>query len=102
MRLSLVNNHGSQTTLFRVKLTADILGNMWGYRDDCRKAGIQRSLPQVLLFMWKGKAVLALSGPKFIAKSLGLLLTFFGGLVIGKWILGYSDCYSEYYHSSTE
>jgi mannose-6-phosphate isomerase-like protein (cupin superfamily) len=88
--------------LLWITLTTTISGNIWGYRDDCRKAGIQRSLPQALLFMWRGKIVPALSGPKFIARPLGLFLTFFGGVILGKWILGYSDSYSEYYHSRAE
>lgn len=76
--------------------------NVQGYRDDLRKAGMQRRLPQVLLFNWRANVVLALSGPKYIAKAVGLLMNFVGGLVIGKWILGYSDSYPEYYHEASQ
>jgi len=75
--------------------------NLQTYRDDTRKAGIAPSLPQLLLFMRKGDVLLALPGPKFIAKPLAVLMNFIGGFVIGKWLLGYSDSYSEYYHPST-
>ncbi|KAI9930979.1 hypothetical protein ASPWEDRAFT_34502 [Aspergillus wentii DTO 134E9] len=73
--------------------------NAQSYRDDCRKAGVPRSLPQVLLFNWAGGVVLALPGPVFIARPLGVLMNFFGGLVLGKWILGYKDSYPEYCQS---
>ncbi|KAF2095762.1 hypothetical protein NA57DRAFT_59739 [Rhizodiscina lignyota] len=75
--------------------------NVQGYRDDCRKAGMQRRLPQVLLFNWRANVVLALPGPKLLAKVMGLLMNFVGGLLIGKWILGYSDTYPEYYHKAS-
>jgi len=76
--------------------------NTWAYRDDCRKAGISRSWPQVLLFMYYGKVVMNWPGPAFISKPLGLMLNFIGGLIIGEWILGYSHCYSEYYHPESD
>ena len=70
---------------------------MQSYRDDCRKAGIPRSLPQVLLFNWVGGVVLALPGPTIISKPVGVALNLFGGLVLGKYILGYRESYPEYY-----
>ncbi|KAL1861522.1 hypothetical protein Daus18300_008785 [Diaporthe australafricana] len=72
--------------------------NVWGYRDDCRKAGVERSLFQALLFMHHGGVVMVLPGPESISRPLGLLLNYIGGLFIGKWLLGYSGCYPEYYH----
>lgn len=47
--------------------------------------------------MRRGEVVLAVPGPRRLAKVMGLLLNFWGGLVVGKWILGYRDTYSEYY-----
>jgi len=76
--------------------------NIQTYRDDTRKAGMKPSLPQLLLIMRKGNVLLALPGPKFIAKPLALLMNFICGLVIGKWLLGYSDSYPEYCHSEAE
>ncbi|KUI53684.1 hypothetical protein VP1G_01100 [Cytospora mali] len=67
-------------------------------RDDCAKAGVQRSLFQTLLFMHRGGLVMALPGPDIISKRLGLLFTYVGGVLIGRFLLGYKDSYSEYYH----
>ncbi|TLD27425.1 hypothetical protein E2P81_ATG10713 [Venturia nashicola] len=76
--------------------------NLQTYRDDTRKAAMRPSWPQILLFMRKGDTFLALPGPKVIAKPLAVLIHFVGGVVIGKWLLGYSDTYPEYSHPSTE
>jgi hypothetical protein len=54
-------------------------------------------LPQVLLFNWVGGVVLALPGPAIIAKPLGIALNFIGGLLLGKYLLGYKESYPEYY-----
>jgi hypothetical protein len=78
-----------------------MLENLQTYRDDCRKASIPRSLPQVLLFMRRGGVVMALSGPPWLARAFGDLLNLFGGVVLGRWILGYSESYSEYYSSKS-
>ncbi|KAK2613979.1 hypothetical protein N8I77_000844 [Diaporthe amygdali] len=75
--------------------------NVWGYRDDCSKAGVKRSLFQALLFMQHGGVVMALPGPESISRPLGLLLNYIGGVIIGKWLLGYSGCYPEYYRPSS-
>ncbi|KAJ5273795.1 hypothetical protein N7478_008920 [Penicillium angulare] len=71
--------------------------NVQSYRDDCRAAGVPRSLPQVLLFNWVGGVVLALPGPPMIARFLGVLMNCFGGVLLGKYILGYKESYPEYY-----
>lgn len=39
---------------------------------------------------------MALPGPEMISKSLGILLNYVGGALIGK-MLGYQDSYPEYY-----
>lgn len=73
-------------------------GNVWGYRDDCKKAGVKPSLFQASLFMHRGGVVRALPGPERISIVLGVLLNYIGGVFIGKCLLGYSGCYPEYYH----
>ncbi|KAI1629579.1 hypothetical protein EDD37DRAFT_59553 [Exophiala viscosa] len=70
--------------------------NTQTYRDDCRKAGIPRNLCQVLMFNYRANVVLALPGPKFIAKPLGLLLNFFAAWA-GTVIFGFRDSYPEYF-----
>lgn len=70
--------------------------NTQTYRDDCRKAGVPRSMFQVLMFNRRGNVVLALPGPKPVAKLAGLLLNFLGS-IIGRYFLGYSYSYPEYY-----
>lgn len=52
--------------------------------------------------MRKGDTFLALPGPTFIAKPLAVFIHFIGGLVTGKWLLGYSDSYPEYSHPESE
>ncbi|KAJ6157907.1 hypothetical protein N7470_005499 [Penicillium chermesinum] len=76
--------------------------NVQSYRDDCRKAGVARSLPQVLLFNWAGGVVLALPGPPVLARLGGILMNFWGGLVLGKYVLGYQESYPEYYSPKQE
>ncbi|KAF2396435.1 hypothetical protein EJ06DRAFT_585299 [Trichodelitschia bisporula] len=71
--------------------------NLQTYRDDCRKAGIPFALPQVLLFLYYADTLLALPGPRFIARPLAFLINFLGGLVLGHYILGYQNCYPEYF-----
>lgn len=76
-------------------------GNVWGYRHDCNKAGLPRSLFQTLLFMHRGGVVMALPGPESISKAAGLLLNYIGGVLIGKMLLGFRDSYPEYYRGSS-
>lgn len=78
-----------------------LLGNVWSYRDDCRKAGVAVSVFQMLLFMNRGGVVKVLPGPEIVSLCLGLVLNFVGGVVIGKMLLGYRDSYPEYYHSAS-
>ncbi|KAF2418022.1 hypothetical protein EJ08DRAFT_599684 [Tothia fuscella] len=75
--------------------------NLQTYRDDTRKAGMQPSLPQLLLFLRSADVLLALPGPKFIAQPLAIIMNFVGGVVIGKWLLGYFESYPEYCRPKT-
>lgn len=52
--------------------------------------------------MRRGNAVLVWPGPGFVSKIFGVFLNFVGGLIVGKWLLGYSDTYPEYYHPGAE
>jgi hypothetical protein len=74
---------------------------MQTYRDDCRKSNVTRSLPQMLLFMRRGGVVMAFPGPNFIARPLGVIVSLLGAVVVGKWILGYSDTYPEYFRPNS-
>lgn len=78
-----------------------LIGNVWGYRDDCRRAGVQRNLFQNLLFMHRGGVVMALPGPEMVSLAAGWLLNFLGGVLVGKWLLGFRDSYPEYYHEAS-
>lgn len=80
----------------------DAKGNVWGYRNDLKQAGMQRSFFQALLFMHRGGVVLALPGPEILSQAVGLLLNYIGGLLLGKGLLGYEDTYPEYYHANSD
>ena len=51
--------------------------------------------------MYRGNVVFVWPGPSFFSKPFGVFLNFFGGLIIGKYLLGYSDTYVEYYHPAS-
>lgn len=70
--------------------------NAYGYLDDITKAGESPSPFQALLFLWSADVIPALPGPKFIMAPLSTLIAWFGGIVIGKWVLGYQEAYPEY------
>lgn len=44
-----------------------------------------------------GGVVMALPGPAILAKPLGVMLNLVGGVLVGKYILGYQESYAEYY-----
>lgn len=51
---------------------------------------------QIWLFLSSGDTYPVMPGPTWLAKPLGMLVNFIGGLVIGKWVLGYKERYPEY------
>ncbi|KAF2835984.1 hypothetical protein M501DRAFT_940495, partial [Patellaria atrata CBS 101060] len=71
--------------------------NAHTYLDDCRIHKINPSLPQLLLMFYHVDCILAIPGPKAIRMPIGRFLNWFGGVVIGSWLLGYSHTYEEYY-----
>ena len=70
--------------------------NAYGYLDDCTRAGKNPSPFQALLFLWSADIIPALSGPKFIMAPVARFIGRFGGVVVGKWLLGYRVIYDEY------
>jgi hypothetical protein len=58
---------------------------------------------QTLLFMHNAGIAPAISTlnamPKIVGQVIGVIWTFLGGVVIGKWILGYKESYEEYQKS---
>ncbi|KAG8167418.1 hypothetical protein KVR01_003107 [Diaporthe batatas] len=65
--------------------------------DEAYFPGVKPSVFQALLFMHRGGVARALPGPDGISIVLGMLLNYVGGAFIGKWLLGYSASYHEYY-----
>lgn len=49
------------------------------------------------MFMHRGGVAMVLPGPEGFSVVLGMLLNYVGGVFIGKWLLGYSGSYPEYY-----
>jgi hypothetical protein len=46
--------------------------------------------------------VVALNVPKVIGGPISKGLTWFLGVFVGKWLLGYKPTYEEYYHESSD
>lgn len=46
--------------------------------------------------------ILVLGLPKSIGIPIAYALTWFLGVFIGKWMLGYKGSYEEYYHEGSE
>lgn len=74
--------------------------NMFGYLDDCRKEGKELQVPQMALLLHSADTALAPPRPKFISMRIGKLVNLVVGVVVGKWLLGFSDCYPEYYKAN--
>ena len=71
--------------------------NLYGYLDDCRKAGMQPSLCQICLWLHLFDCYLALPGPRRLAMWVSQWLVWTLGVVVGKWLLGMKESYPEYY-----
>lgn len=74
--------------------------NLFGYLDDCKKAGTEPSLFQLVVFLRSADTPLALPVPN---ETLGLILSWIFMQIIamwGIWILGYEESYPEYYDSN--
>lgn len=88
--------------------------NVYGYLEDCNlvagpevaaKGGIgadgtSKTMPnifQLLLWLHEADIVTAVPVlPRFIGHPVGVFLGWFGGVVVGKWLLGLKDTYPEY------
>jgi len=83
-------NYESEQRFFR---------NFFGYLDDCRKAKMEPSLFQLMVFLHAADTPLALPLPH---ETLGVLASrvFLIGMAFwGKWILGYQTTYPEYFEA---
>jgi len=65
------------------------------------------SIPQLALFAWEAdmtmcEPMVVLGVPKFIGGPVSFALTWFLGVFVGKWLLGYQGSYDEYYHEQFE
>ena len=69
--------------------------NAYGYLDDVTRSGRSPSPFQALLFLWSADVIPAFPGPKLVMAPLSKFLGWFGGVVVGKWILGYREWYPE-------
>jgi mannose-6-phosphate isomerase-like protein (cupin superfamily) len=70
--------------------------NFFGYLDDCKKAKVEPSLFQLLVFLHSADTPLALPLPtewlgRWVSRVVLIVIAFWGRL------LGYKDSYSEYY-----
>ena len=70
--------------------------NAYGYLEDVTRAGKAPSPFQALLFLWSADIIPALPGPTMIMKPLAGVFGWIGGVVVGKWLLGYQEWYAEY------
>lgn len=73
--------------------------NFLGYVDDCYRVKQAPSLFQLMLFLHGFECPIAIPipGPIWLKARVSCFVTWFGGVVIGKWILGYQEHYAEYY-----
>lgn len=97
------NASDSESLVVDVKLDPDnrlrderFFRNAYGYLDDVTAAGRSPSPFQTLLFLWSADIIPAIPGPKWLMAPLSRFLGYVGGVVIGKWILGYRESYPEY------
>ncbi|KAM0752671.1 hypothetical protein T439DRAFT_323285 [Meredithblackwellia eburnea MCA 4105] len=69
--------------------------NFQSYLNDCSKHNKSPSIPQMFLFLYNADIVLATPLPLFISKW----VHWFGGVVVGQWLLGYQAEYPEYFET---
>ena len=70
--------------------------NGYGYLDDCARAGVTPPIPQAMLMLYSADIIPAMPGPRVIMRVIETWVAWFGAVVIGKWVLGYSEWYEEY------
>ena len=74
--------------------------NFFGYLDDCRKAGQQPSIFQLMVFLDDGDTPLALPAPtEWLGKVLSRILLWTASSW-GRYVLGYQVSYPEYFEVS--
>ncbi|KAL8791991.1 MAG: hypothetical protein Q9195_005409 [Heterodermia aff. obscurata] len=66
------------------------------------KAGREPHVAQLMLFLHFFDCYPALPGPKRVSRPLSQVLVFVLGVVVGKWLLGFKESYSEYYQRKVE
>jgi len=87
--------------------------NLYGYLNDATAGGVgatmlgNASIAQIALFAWEAdmpicEPMVALGVPKVVGIPFAYVLTWFLGVFVGKWMLGYKESYEEYYHESSE
>ncbi|KAI5467249.1 hypothetical protein BGZ63DRAFT_430665 [Mariannaea sp. PMI_226] len=73
--------------------------NFFGYLDDCRKAGQQPSVFQLMVFLRGSNTPLGLPiGPSWLGIAASKTFMHVMGM-IGKWVFGYQESYDEYYRN---
>jgi mannose-6-phosphate isomerase-like protein (cupin superfamily) len=97
------NPSASEDLVMDVKLSPDnrlrderFFRNAYGYLNDVTRTGKVPSPFQALLFLWSADVKPTLPGPTVIMKPLARVLGWIGGVVVGKWVLGYREWYAEY------
>ncbi|RDW70962.1 hypothetical protein BP6252_07525 [Coleophoma cylindrospora] len=87
--------------------------NLYGYLNDATAGGVgatmlgNASIAQIALFAWEAdmpicEPMVALGVPQRIGIPIAYGLTWFLGVFVGKWMLGYKASYEEYYHEGSE
>lgn len=75
----------------------DFFRNFFGYLDDCKKAKVEPSIFQLMVFLNSADTIFALPLPwEWLGYYASRVFT--GGLALwGEWMLGYKRSYAEYY-----
>ncbi|KAI9892439.1 MAG: hypothetical protein M1814_001396 [Vezdaea aestivalis] len=82
--------------------------NVYGYIEDCNRAARKAGSPtpsinpiQLTAMVYESDTTLTFPGPKAIMQPLGTALTWFMGVFLAKWVLGYKYTYPEYSKENT-